>query len=126
MEHNIIKYEKILSLPSQERYVHSIKQIVGFSELWGLFDNGWALVKDENIECFPIWPENYYAKICCVEDWTSYHPEKIDLEIFLEEFIPNLLEDGKKIANFMTPQGKGIVVTIDEFLGHVEWEMDKY
>jgi hypothetical protein len=126
MENRLIKYEKIMNLTSKERYIHSIKEFVAHSKLWGLYDEGWALLSDEEDIVFPLWPDKYYAEKMCMKDWKNYSPKEIDLDDFLENYIDDIKNKGFMISIFMNEKNKGIVVSPDEFLNHLEFEIDKY
>lgn len=107
------KLEAVLSLPGPKRYSHFIKVCADQRKVWGLFQDGWALVEtsDKN-RAFPLWPAEDYAKRCAIQEWEGYNPREIDLDTFLEVLLPKLRESGDLAAVFPTPNQKGVTPDI--------------
>lgn|SRR5690606_29136281 len=65
--------------------------------VWGLQGpEGWALCaseKYENSDVMPLWSREQFAQIHCQEDWKDYVPVPIELEEFLEDWLPGMHED---------------------------------
>ncbi len=119
--------EAILSLDGATRYSHFIKQVVGFDEVWGLYNEGWVLVStDEGETLFPVWPAKEYAELCATNIWSEYHPHKLSLEVFMDDLIPALKEDQISICVFLTPQDKGITPRIEQILNDLNQELEWY
>lgn len=54
--------EAVLALPAAKRYDHFIKLVADWQELWGLYNDGWAMAATESGEpVFPMWPA---GRIC--------------------------------------------------------------
>ena len=71
----------IINLRAQSRYDHFIKQIADCEEVWGLYNDGWAVAADNSgTEVLPVWPANEYARICTTHDWEAYEPMSIALD----------------------------------------------
>jgi Protein of unknown function (DUF2750) len=109
MEINEKKLNAIMSLPGPKRYSHFIKVAADQRKVWGLFDDGWALVQtDQGQRAFPIWPAADYARQFAVDEWKTYAPKEIDLDTLLDVLIPKLRESGDLVAVFPTPNQKGV------------------
>ncbi len=77
-------------------------------------------------EYFPVWPHEIYAKAYAQEDWSDYHPERIDLYNWIDEWIPGFLEDGKSVAVYLTPSDSGVTVAPNVHKEHLRAEMSLY
>lgn len=118
----------VLALSSQERYGYFIKKVADFEEAWGLqSEDGWVLVgfDGDQGEAFCIWPHADYAQACVIEGWNDCAPELISLQELLEELLPALLRDGKRIAVFPTPGGQAVVVDPRDLQSHLEHELEQ-
>jgi lantibiotic modifying enzyme len=123
------KFESILKLSSQERYKYFIKKIVDAEEVWGLYDNGWALAganDDLNQITFPLWPSEEFAKNCAINGWNNYKPEAIKLDNLLSELLPKLKQDNILPAIFPYISMNGITPEIVEFIDDINEEKKWY
>ena len=58
--------------------------------------DGWALCGSElqdNIDVMPFWSQEAFARVHCEGDWAGYTPVAIDLEEFLDDWLPGMHED---------------------------------
>jgi hypothetical protein len=89
-----------LSIASQERHERFIQRVVASGIVWGLKeDEGWVTstsTADETEErpIMPFWSDRAYAKQCAQDEWSSYEPTQIPLELFLERWLPGMHADG--------------------------------
>ncbi len=122
--HNEIK--AVIKLPALKRYSYFIKKVVDFEQVWGLYNDGWAMTEDsEGNQIIPFWPKSEYADLCIEENWKSYQPKKIDLDDFLGKWIPGMNRDGLKIAVFWY-NNDSVIVEPDRLLSDLEEELDNY
>lgn len=65
--------------------------------VWGLQGgDGWALCGSEaheDVDVMPFWSQQAFAQLHCVDDWAGYTPVAIDIEEFLEDWLPGMHED---------------------------------
>jgi hypothetical protein len=81
----------VSALSGSERYAHFIKRVVDTEQVWGLYDNGWAMAQtDDQIEVFPLWPAKEYAELCAEKEWAGYTSRSFSVDELLNELIPNL------------------------------------
>lgn len=119
--------DAILKLDGEKRYHYAIKKIADQELIWGLWkDSGWALSGCNGGEMIPVWPHQDYAKLCANEAWSGYSPKSIDVDVWLERWIPGLSNDQRLIAVFPTPNNKGVAVLAIRFGEELREEMFKY
>lgn len=121
--------EAVVKLEAPKRYEYFIKKTVDSEEVWGLFntDNGWANVgDDQNNILIPLWPKMEFAALCIDIGWETYQPKAIDLDHFIDKWIPGMKEDGYKAFIFPTPEGKGIAIETDRLLNDLQLELENY
>lgn len=65
--------------------------------VWGLEGpDGWALSGSDahdEVDVMPFWSQESFARAHCQDDWQAYRPVAIDLEEFLEDWLPGMHED---------------------------------
>lgn len=117
----------VSALPREERLSYFIKRVASFEQTWGIEDAGWvlALTKEET-EVFQVWPFAEYAAPCCTGEWAGCVPKAIDLDDFMESYLPDFEEKGILVGVFYTPAENGILLTPDEARGLLETELEKY
>lgn len=124
---NIQEIESVLKLEGEQRYKYFIKKIVGNDEVWGLYNNGWALVSDDNGDkLFPIWPAKEYAKLCSNSGWENYQPQSFTIDSFLEDLLPQLHSNKMLFAVFITPSSLGVTPTLEQIENDINTELMKY
>lgn len=107
--------QAVMRLDAQGRFDHFVKRVVDFEESWGLWNEGWAVMADnEDTPVFPLWPAREYAEMNRVGDWSEYEPRPISLDELKNEFLPSFTARGIKPGIFPLPEGKGVMVTADE------------
>ena len=53
-----------------------------------------------------FWPHPVFAEASAVAEWLGYKPRKIELDDWLEKWIPGMEEDRRMIAVFPTVEGQ--------------------
>lgn len=102
----------VMALPGAVRYQYFLNKVADWEELWSIGDDeGWVLSSDGVAELVPIWPAAAFARACCIGDWQKDTPRSIDLDSWLEKWIPGLVKDQRSVAVFPLPNGNGPVVT---------------
>ena len=95
----------ILNLSSQERCEHTLKRIADSGVLYVLADEegDWILWGDEKNSSLAIWPELEFARIMANPEDKNSDIYEIEIEEFLEDGIPWLIENNIGIAVFPIP-----------------------
>lgn len=120
--------EAVTALPGPKRYWHFIKVVADQEQVWGLYNNGWALAatNEENQTVFPVWPALEYAELCKASTWPECTPKPIEIDEFIETVIPELREEGIKLCIFYLATNSGVVPEYDEFLNDLNSELAQY
>ena len=127
MKVNPKQMEAVLALPGIKRFEHFIKVIADWQEVWGLYQDGWALAAaDDGTTVFPLWPAREYAQVCAANEWTGYEPRSISLSDFTEVLLPKLKLDGVLPGVFFTPTSKGVTPSVDDLKSALEAELQNY
>jgi hypothetical protein len=127
MKVNPKQMEAVLALPGVKRFEHFIKVIADWQEVWGLYQDGWALAAaDDGTPVFPLWPAKEYAQVCAVNEWKGYEPRSIGLSDFREVLLPKLKLDGVLPGVSFTPTSKGVTPSVDELKLALETELLNY
>lgn len=121
------KIENILKMPEDERYNYFIRKAADFEQLWGLSNDGWALLGDSSENrILPLWPEKEFAELCAIDQWKVYKPEVIELDNFIEKWIPDMTNDKTLLNVFLTPNAKGTVISPNELYTDLQEELEQY
>lgn len=122
------EFSAVIALTPAKRYSYFIKRVAGGEELWGLGSKtGWVLFGDkQGHELLSVWPHPRYAAVCAIGDWADKEPRHIKLSEWLETWIPGLRKDGRLIAVFPTPDGKGVAISPDKLKEDLERELSLY
>lgn len=117
----------VLQLDGAKRYEYFIKKVADWEEVWGLYQDGWALATDDDgNSVFPLWPAKEYAKACASADWSSFEPSVIELEDLLSELLPKLSSDNLLCGVFYTPSDKGVLLDPVCIMNSLREEMEQY
>ena len=87
-------------MTSKQRYEHFISKVCDWEELWILADQNQdflIITPQENLEYLPVWPHADYAS-AFHEIYPSLKPSRIELDSFLETWLPNLNKDGLNVG----------------------------
>jgi hypothetical protein len=127
MKVNPKQMEAVFALSDAKRFEHFIKVIADCQEVWGLYQNGWALAAtDDGTSVFPLWPAKEYAQVCALNEWEGFEPRAISLGDFTEVLLPRLKVDGVLPGVFFTPTSKGVTPPADELMAALQAELENY
>jgi hypothetical protein len=108
------QFRAVSALPAADRYGHFIRQVADWREVWSLRDDGgWRLVgNNDGQQCVPVWPHERYAVAYATGEFDGCRAEPIEVQRWLNEWLPNFRNDGRKIAVFPVGDGteRGVVV----------------
>ena len=74
----------------------------------------------------PLWPEKEFAQLCANSEWVNFSPKEIDINYFLEKWIPGMHKDGYGILIFPTPTNRGSPIDPMNLLDKIKLELDQY
>ena len=130
---HIKEIESVLSLSKEELYKTFRLRISDSEQIWVLDDDGILCYGDnDGNKYFPVWPEEEFANLCAIDDWSNAKPFAIELDEFLEEYIPELIASGDLLSIFpRANEEKSIILSPKEFAQSVvsymeEWYGDEF
>lgn len=72
---------------------------------------------------FPIWPGEEYARLFACDEWRDFSPKEIEIHHFIDKWSEKMKCDNVKIAGFPVVNNGQIAVSIDDFIGNVNYEL---
>ncbi len=122
------EFAAVSALDPPRRYAHFIKRVAAWEEVWSLrSDQGWVMSGDDDgHEAVPVWPHSQYAAACATGHWAGSEPESIDLDEWMQYWLPGIERDGLLIGVFLTPDNKGVVDTPARLRADLEQELAHY
>jgi len=122
------QFDRVVSLPAQERYAHFISKVADCQQLWTLKGpDGFVMFGDDSgQQCVPVWPHPDYAAALAKDSWSDCSPDELDLEAFMSRWIPGIAKDRYMVAVFPTPEEKGIVVDPRRLQEDLSAELEQY
>jgi hypothetical protein len=117
----------LLSADGPIRYDHFVKQVADWELVWGLRDeDGWVSMGVSNDKgAFPVWPHEAYARLLATEAFANARPTSIEVQEWVESWLPGLARGGTQVAVFPTPAGKGVVVHPEKLRADIEAELSR-
>ena len=102
----------VLQLDGPRRYSYWVKKVADQQEVWSLWqESGWALAgDDQGRQLIPVWPHERFAGLCAHDIWAGYVPKRVELDVWIERWIPGMERDGRLVAVFPTPGDRGVAV----------------
>ena len=103
--------QAVTSLDGPNRYDYFIKKAADENRVWSLWKDGWVLAEDNNGQkVVPVWPHAKFAEMCATGDWLGHEARPIEMQVWLDRWLPGISRDGRLIAVFPTKNDKGVVV----------------
>jgi len=119
------KIENILKMSNENKYSYSLRKVADFEEVWGLYNEGWAMLGNRSNEVvFPFWPEKEFAKFVAEDTWEEYIPKSVNIYDFIEKWLPSMSKDNINI--FYDSINKGLIVSPLKLKEDLELEMEQY
>ncbi len=87
-----------LTINSIRRYEKFIKRVSESKMVWGLKnEKGWCVCESneyEDTEVMPFWSDEAYARQCAIKEWSHNKPTSIPLDVFMNNWIYGMNEEG--------------------------------
>ena len=117
----------VLQLDGPARHAHFVRRVADEERAWGLWQDGWALMADEQgPSIFPLWPAGEYAALCAVDQWHGYTPREITISELLEKLLPHLTERALRTGVFPIPTDKGVIQPAEALAAALRVELAQY
>jgi hypothetical protein len=120
--------KSVLALGGAKRYGYCVEKAADQQQLWSLRqDDGWALASDDaGRELVPVWPHEEFALVCVNGIWKSYQAKAINLDSWLDRWIPGMEKDSRLVVVFPTPRDKGVAVEPSRFAADLREASSQY
>jgi Protein of unknown function (DUF2750) len=104
-----------------------LRQAAVHGQLWGLrAAGGWVVAEDdEGDQYLPVWPHQRFAEALATASWEDEVPVAIDVDEWVEGWLPDLERDGLRVAVFQTPADEGVGVSPERLRRDLEIELEK-
>ena len=112
-----------LTADLQANYERFVSRVSASETVWGLADDdGWAICPSNEYDCdlYVFWSDEADARQHCKDEWSSYEPTAIDLESFLENWIPGMESDGFMIGVQFNADLAGLEVQPSKLAGDLK------
>lgn len=117
----------VLNLSNLERYQYFIKRICDREEIWMLKNvSGFVTSESEGRRCLAVWPSPAYAELFIGGDWKNARSELIELNKFVENWIPGMIQDGIYLGIFPNLEFDAIVISADRIIPDIRKELESY
>ena len=124
------EFRGVTALTGPERYSHFVRQVADFQEIWSLRTaDGWVSMGDDaGARSIPVWPHRRYAEVFATGDWSDAEPTSIEMEVWMERWLPGMAGDGVGVAVFPVVAQKvhGVVVPPEQLQRDLEQELEQY
>jgi hypothetical protein len=118
----------VLSLSSEDRYLHFLNKAADWEQLWVLCaEDGNLFTRETNeIEYLPIWPHPDYAKEIgsCLD--VALVPSEVSLGDFMEKWLSGLQSDGLKVGVFPDKEGNVWIVEPKDLFTALQEECEQH
>jgi hypothetical protein len=120
------EFDALIRQPAAVRYEYFIKKAADYEEVWGLYNEGWATAQDDKGNTLlPLFPNKRFAENIAEKEWEGFKPKRIELDYFLEKWLPGMRSDGVKPSIFPTDTDSA-VMDVDTLREDLEAELEKY
>src|SRR5688572_5467528 len=108
------EFRGVTALSGPQRYAHFVSRVADFEEVWSLHSaSGWMTMGDgAGHQCIPVWPHKRYAESFIRDHWSEAEAKMIELDAWMDRWLPGIARDGMYIAVFpvLGEKQEGVVV----------------
>ena len=120
----LAKVRDAAKLSPKDRYNYFVRKTASFEEVWGLYDEGWAVITDEQgRRSFPFFAKREQAQARCVGRFEGYEPRRIGMAEFLGTWLPGMKRDGVLCGVFPDEEWRSVDVLPDRLRLDLEEEL---
>jgi hypothetical protein len=124
------EFRGVTALSGPQRYAHFVSRVADFEEVWSLHSSGgWVTMGDgAGHKCIPVWPHKRYAESFIRNDWFQAEAKMIELDAWMERWLPGIAHDGMYIAVFpvLGDRQEGVVVPPQDLQRDLQEELEQY
>jgi hypothetical protein len=109
------------------RFEYALEQMISKQYLWGLFgEDGWVMLKADEDNCMPIWPNKEFALAWVKDDFPNCQPKQIDFVDWIEKWLPGMQNNKTLVLVFpLGEDEEGIMLEAEEMFTCIEEDLDK-
>lgn len=109
------------------RFEYALAQMIEKQSLWGLYgENGWVMLKADEVNCIPIWPHKEFAEAWVKGDFPDCQPKQIDFVEWLDVWLPGMKNNKTLVLVFpLGEDEEGIMLEADEMISCIEEDLEK-
>lgn len=100
--------EQAATADDEENLERFVARVLESGVVWGLkSDNGWAVCPSneyEDASVYPFWSDQADARMHCADEWSGCTPTAIDLDHFLEDWLPGMHGDDALVGTNWSPE----------------------
>lgn len=121
------EFAEMIGMPPPDRYALFVRRVADWKEVWSLrTSDGWCLLATENgTELVPVWPHQRFAD-ACADAQKQEQSVAISLDHWLDKWLPGMIGDGRQVAVFPIPGGKGVVASPERLKADLLAECEQY
>lgn len=110
-------FSAVAGKSADDRYDYLLDTIVREEKVWILSsDQGMVMMSSDGEQCLPVWPHPDFASEWATGDWEDCSPDSVDLQSWLERWLPGMEADGVTLAVFPAADEETVVVDPREML----------
>jgi hypothetical protein len=99
------EFTRLTKADAEAQYGYFVDRCVDNGQVWALVDDedNWAAFggADEGV-LLCVWPHPRFAEACAYGDWSAREPVPVELDLFVDEVLPDLIREGTLVAVFPT------------------------
>lgn len=99
-------------------------KVVGQGQVWGLkgAEDDWAICEFNNgeFDAMLLWSEEKGARACANGEWKGYQPAAIELQAYMDAWLPAMKEDGIHVNINFGPKSRGSVIEAAQLLAALQ------
>ena len=118
----------VSSLDGAGRFAHFIKRVADSGLVWGLRNaSGWVSAADDFGRMgFPVWPHADYAAACATGEWADTLPKAMNVDEFVDDWLPDMDANGVPIIIFPTATMRGVMMNAQDLAELLRGELAQY
>lgn len=117
--------DAVLAADGKRRFEYFIHRVCDSRKVWGLYQEGWASLGDGETKLMPLWPHQAFAARFITGQWAEYEPRAIELDEFLQRWIPLMESEGIEPAVFPNLAGSAVLVSTADLETQLRRELEE-
>jgi hypothetical protein len=99
------EFDRLSEAEAPDQYGYFVERAVETDRVWTLVDqeDNWAAFgSDDDGVLLCVWPHPRFAQTCAYGDWSNHEAVPVELAVFIEDVLPDLIREGTVVALFPT------------------------